>query len=276
MGKQIVGGMGGFTGRVRGFVGYMWNGTWCVRGYSPHIRNPRTEAQQAHRMLFKQEVQLAGRMLPALNLGLRETAREMHMTASNLFVKANQQAFSAVDGELNVDWSRLWVSAGPVSPVAFGEPELDGEGVLTVRFGKAEGYRQGDSMDYVYLYVYCPELGMGYLTEPVYRRRKQISVMLPDSFAGQELQVYGFVVDKEGRASESSYISSVATAAEAEENLLGTINADGGALWNKENNKNSINETENQAVGRRSGIGGDSGDRLQQHLSAAGGGHSAD
>ena len=211
MGKQIVGGMGGFTGRVRGFVGYMWNGTWCVRGYSPHIRNPRTEAQQAHRMLFKQEVQLAGRMLPALNLGLRETAREMHMTASNLFVKANQQAFSMVDGELRVDWSRLWVSAGPVSPVAFGEPELDDAGVLTVRFGKAEGYRQGDSMDYVYLYVYCPELGMGCLTEPVYRKRKQISVMLPDGFANQELQVYGFVVDKDGKASESSYIGGIGT-----------------------------------------------------------------
>ena len=126
MGKQIVGGMGGFTGRVRGFVGYMWNGTWCVRGYSPHIRNPRTEAQQAHRMLFKQEVQLAGRMLPALNLGLRETAREMHMTASNLFVKANQQAFSAVDGELRVDWSRLWVSAGPVSPASSCERKAGG------------------------------------------------------------------------------------------------------------------------------------------------------
>ena len=61
--------MMGLKGKVGLLVSYQWRGKWITRTFSSKPRNPRSEKQQAHRMLFKQEVQLAGRM----NWVLRET-----------------------------------------------------------------------------------------------------------------------------------------------------------------------------------------------------------
>ena len=88
--------LGGFQGRMGPTVGYQWRGKWVVRTFSSHPRNPRTAAQQEHRMLFKQQVQLAGR----LNWVLRETldlvSMEHGMTPCNYFVMRNQEAFGTI------------------------------------------------------------------------------------------------------------------------------------------------------------------------------------
>ena len=96
MAKQTNGTLGGFVGKLGPVVGYRWKNVWCVRSQSRIVNNPRTEAQQEHRSLFKQEVQLAGRMRWAVNIGLKELSDQMDMTAQNLFVRANQQCFSLV------------------------------------------------------------------------------------------------------------------------------------------------------------------------------------
>ena len=117
MAKQTAGFMGGFHGRLGPAVGYMWRGQWCVRSYNPYPRNPRTEAQTAHREMFKREVQLASAMSWAVNLGFRDLAYDMHMTSYNLFVSVNQHAFSLVDGVFTVDWASLRLGLGDVPPV---------------------------------------------------------------------------------------------------------------------------------------------------------------
>ena len=206
MAKQIDGYLGGFRGKLGPAVGYVWNGVWCLRSRPGRIRNPRTEAQQQHRELFKQEVQLAATMGQALNKGLGKVARSMHMTPQNLFVKASQEAFSLEDNRLAVDYSQLVLSAGPVAPVAFGAPEVREGNVLSISFEKNPLHLRADWCDSVYLYVYCPEFGGGYLTAPVYRKDQRISVVLPGSFAGKEVQLYGFVQDAKGRSSETIYI----------------------------------------------------------------------
>ena len=206
MAKQDGGYLGNFRGRLGPAVGYEWNGRWCLRSLPGQVRNPRTEAQQAHRRMFKQQVQLASAMLSAVSLGLGVAARGMQMTTSNLFVKANQHAFSDVDGVLQVDWAALTLSVGPVAPVAFGEAVVETGNVLRVSYEKNPLHLRANESDNVYLYLYCPELGEGFLTQPEYRRRREISVVVPDTFAGREVQLWGFVQDREGRCSETLYI----------------------------------------------------------------------
>ena len=199
---------GGFRGKLGNVVGYRWKDVWCVRMRPERVRNPRSEAQQRHRSLFAAEVRLAGRMGWALNVGLAAVSDEMHMTPHNVFVKANQGAFAAdggSDGGLAVDWEHLIISAGPVSPVALGVPEISGDGVLTVQFEKNTCRMRADNFDQVHLYVYCPAVAMGYLAAPVYRKDKKISLALPETFAGQAFHVYAFVTDKDGRASDTAY-----------------------------------------------------------------------
>lgn len=210
MAKILNNPFGGFSGRLGNVVGYSWKGLWCVRMRPAVVRNPRSEAQQTHRAMFAEEVRLAGRMRWALNIGFATVSDELHMTPCNVFVKANQQAFSIENGNLSVDWKALVVSAGPVAPVALGVPQVSSDGVLDVAFEKNPLHMRADNYDRVYAYIYSPYLGTGYLAAPVYRRDRRIAAALPDELVGQELHVFCFVVDSQGRASETCY-ASVAT-----------------------------------------------------------------
>ena len=94
MAKQTSGILGGFVGQLGPAIGYMWRGIYCVRSKPTRVRNPRTPQQQAHRLLFRTEVQLASRMKQALRRGLQEASREDGMLPQNLFMQLNRQYFS--------------------------------------------------------------------------------------------------------------------------------------------------------------------------------------
>ena len=205
MAKQSGGYMGCYSGKLGNAVGYMWNGIWCLRAHNPKVRNPRTEAQVEHRELFKQEVQLAASMRSAVVKTMTGLAREEGMTSYNLFVKANQPAFSAVDGRLQVDYSALRLSMGNVEPVEFREMSWTDDNVLTVKFRPGQGRR----LDYVYLYVYVPGRKRGFITAPVYRYDKKITFMVSDYFAGYEAHAYLMAMSDDGRWSESHYCGTI-------------------------------------------------------------------
>ncbi len=198
--------MMGLKGKVGLLVSYQWRGKWITRTFSSKPRNPRSEKQQAHRMLFKQEVQLAGRMNWVLRETLDAISAEHGMTACNYFIKKNQSAFSAEDGMLAVNWANLVLSEGPVAPVAFGAPEITERSTLTVNFERNPLHISSSNFDRVYVYLYCPETKMGFFTAPVYRRERRLSVVLPESFIGHEVQLWGMVQDQAGRWSETIYI----------------------------------------------------------------------
>ena len=206
MAKQTDGILGGFNGKVGTVVGYRWKGIWCVRSHNALARNPRTEAQQAHRAMFKAEVQLAGKMRWAVNVGLKLPADEMNMTAQNLFVKGNQHAFSSVEGFFKVDYAALQVSYGPVAPVAFGEVRVVDYRTLVVDFEKNPLHRVASSEDKVYLAAFCPDLNSFALSQPARRGTKSVEMSFLSAYSGKGVHLWGFVVDRAGRASLSEYI----------------------------------------------------------------------
>ena len=155
--------------------------------------------------MFKEEVQLASRMNWVLKESFNALSLAEGLTPCNFFIRENQHAFAWSDERLTVDWASLRLSMGPVAPVAFGVPELTEE-TLTVAFEKNPLHVRADAHDKVYLYVYCPEAEQGYLAAPVYRHTQCVSVVLPRTFAGRELHLWGLVEDRQGRWSESVYI----------------------------------------------------------------------
>ena len=210
--------MGGFRGKLGTAVGYRWNGKWCMRSRPRLVKNPRTEAQQANRALFAEEVRLAARMSWAINHTLTTMAREAGMTAYNLFVSLNQQAFGQEEGHMTVDYPRLMLSMGPVAPVSFGTPTVTEDMCLTIDFEKNMHLPRAKAHDLVSLFVYCPSWGYGYLAAPVYRSSKKISMLLSSLLAGREVHVYGFVEDEQGNFSETVYAGTVICGEGAREN----------------------------------------------------------
>ena len=224
MAKTEYGILDSFIGKVGTVVGYKWNGKACMRAYVRYVKNPRTELQVAHREMFKQEVQLAAKMHWAVGITLRDLAREAGMTAYNLFVKANQRAFGFADGRLQVDYSALRLSFGDVPPVEQPVASRGEDNVLTVSFRRGRGV----GTDYVYLYVYAPDLGEGYLSAPVYRHEKRLSLTLPDHYAGHEVQLYLLVQHAGGGWGNSLYIGALAEGEETVEAVADEV--DGVAL----------------------------------------------
>ena len=198
--------LGGFSGSLGPVVGYQWRGRWCLRAKPQLVKNPRTEEQQRHRMMFREEVRLAARMNWVLRATLEELSLADGLTPCNYFVKDNQRCFGLDEEQLTVDWSRLALSHGPVAPVAFDVPEVSEGTVLTIDFEKNPLHVSAGQYDKVYLYVFCPEVEQGFLSAPVYRRVQRLSVALPEVMAGREVQLWGLVQDSAGRWSETIYI----------------------------------------------------------------------
>ena len=202
MAKQDQGIIGGFRGTIGPVIGYQWRGRWCLRARPQRVANPRTAAQQEHRMLFRDMVRLASRLTPVLRRGLRDASLQEGMTEGNLFVRMNKGLFSAQ----GVDYGRLAVSHGPVAPVAFTHVALDERMVVRCEFEKNPLRMRADGTDEVWLYAYCPAVGRGILAAPVQRRTKHLEAALPDEWAGNEVHLYAFVTDHAQRASSTLYL----------------------------------------------------------------------
>ncbi len=187
-------------------VGYLWKGRACLRRYNRHINYPNTMGQQQQRNWFVGMVRFAATAADALRLGLRIPAADAHMTEGNYFVMMNKKHFGRTPEGVSIDYSQLQLAAGSAADVYFKEPRfLENEG-LTVDFEKNNISFRASGDDKVYLYAYAPDLSEGHLSAPATRRSKEIKTTFPEHWAGHEVHLYGFVVDKEGRASNSTYI----------------------------------------------------------------------
>ena len=191
--------LGGFEGSVGPVIGYKWKDVWCMRRRPTQVCNPRTERQMAHRRLFTDMVRLGGRMGEAVRIGLRQRAAEWQMTECNAFVRLNWSR-----GEMP-SYSDLRLREGTAAPVGFTGAVVDAEGVLTVTYDRMEqaGARNDDK---VHVFVYNATEGLGLLLATTERRARRVTALLPDGWAAEELHVYGFVENRDGHCSKSTYI----------------------------------------------------------------------
>ena len=105
------------------------------------------------------------------------------------------------------EYERIRISEGSAAPVLFREANISNDGILRVDFEKNTQLYRASPDDRVYVYAYCPALEEGFLTAPTTRKTKHLRAALPDHWRGQEVKLWGFVVDREGRASNSAYIA---------------------------------------------------------------------
>ena len=198
--------VGPFIGRVGPVVGYMWKGVHCVRAYVEHVRYPNTESQREERDWIVSMVRFASAARPALKLGFCRHAKDAGMTEGNFFVMMNKQYFSRADGHVEVDYSKLKLSFGTAADVYFHEARFEEGETVSVDFEKNSLQLRSSGDDSVYLYAYAPGVGEGFMSAPAPRRSKKVAIKLPAWWAGQEVHLYGFVVDKDGRPSNTTYI----------------------------------------------------------------------
>ncbi len=206
MGKLLQGIHGPFIGKVGPSVGYMWKHIPCLRSYQKFVHYPNTEGQQRERDWFIAMVRFASQARQALILGLKKQADEAGMTEGNYFVTNNKQHFQRDNGNIVVDYARLQLAAGPAADVIFHTPIFRDHETISIDFDKNTLFSRASGDDKVYVYAYSPDVRTGILLAAVERRTKNITFRLPENWSGMMVHLYGFVVDREGRPSNSTYI----------------------------------------------------------------------
>ena len=96
----------------------------------------------------------------------------------------------------------------------FREADIGDTGILRVDFEKNSGMSRAKGSDRVYIYIYNTDTREGLLSAPAERRSGRLQMQLPDGWNELNTKMWGFTVDKEGRASNSAYIAYGTEAAE--------------------------------------------------------------
>ena len=85
------------------------------------------------------------------------------------------------------------------------------ERYITFPFSPCAEGEKASGDDEVYVYAYCPEAKEGVLSAPAWRKGKSVHLTLPERWQGKEVHFYGFAVDLDGEASETTYIGCLAS-----------------------------------------------------------------
>ena len=204
MGKQVS--TLKMTGSFAGAVGYIDpQGRVQMRSKPEKISDANTKKQQAVRTRFLAITSLA-KAFSKTALGLSIVAKQKKLTWRNMFTKVNYGATEANIGDDSVtaqtDFTLLEVSRGDNPEVSFGSPVFD-EDPLTVKvsFGPNKDMPGASVDDLVYLLVYNPADNRTIISDPVRRAEGSVSVMVPNSWNGETVHVWGF---SQGFASEQA------------------------------------------------------------------------
>ena len=222
MAKLDMGILGGFSGRVGTVVGYYRRGAWFVRAYQPHIKDRKSAAQLEQRSRFKAMIQFASPATPVLRVGLRQAAADWQITEGNAFLKINKDCFprdsrntrdsrdsrdsrntrNSRDSRNSsaIDYPSLQFSQGSYAAPQALQYAVDERGVLAVRWSAAGGRLA----DRIHIYIYSPAAGHG-LAAAAERGQRGVQVLLPEGFAGDDLQVWAFAEGRGGAVSATVY-----------------------------------------------------------------------
>lgn len=191
------------NGHISGKMGDVIHSTYLGRPYvrqKPEIvANPRTEAQQAHRMALVMIARLASDLKDAHKLGLHMHAQRNKLTTDSDFRKLNKHY--CVGG--TISYSQILVSKGPVDEVRFTSVVLDEQHVLHVTFESE--VTDKNRKDVLGLFVYCPVLRKCQALKPVLRAVGEVAEQLPEEFKGHDLHLYGFLQGKKLYTSDTLY-----------------------------------------------------------------------
>ncbi len=185
-------------------------------------------------------IQFASPATPVLRVGLRQAAADWQITEGNAFLKINKDCFpresrisrntrdsrdsrntrntrdsrntrdtrdsrntrNSRDSRNSsaIDYPSLQFSQGSYAAPQALQYAVDEGGVLAVRWSAAGGRLA----DRIHIYIYSPAAGHG-LAAAAERGQRGVQVLLPEGFAGDDLQVWAFAEGRGGAVSATVY-----------------------------------------------------------------------
>ena len=197
MAKYRLGVMGTFENKVGIVVGRKWRNLDIMSAYQPKVFNPNTKRQVEQRQRFGAASKLARGMKLGLVYGFAGVAAGTKSPARSRFVQANIPAVEFTWPDIiDIDYTMVKVSDGSHMNATYGTPASTEPLQINLTYSMpiVEGFSKED--DNVFMVAYNPADGNCVIAHER-ANAGSISVIVPNSWNGETVHVYTFVVGAE-------------------------------------------------------------------------------
>lgn len=209
MGKIGRGILGGVSGKVANVVGSRWKGIDYIRAKPQSVANPRTLAQVNQRNKFSLVLKFLQPNLNFIRVGYKNYAVKKSQFNSAMSYVLNN-AITGVSPSFDIDYSLALLTRGNLTGAL--NPVFDLSTAGQVQFSWDDNSNEGSALatDKVMVVAYNPTKGESvYLTEGAARTDMSQTVVIPNSYSGDDLHMFiSFMNFEETQISNSIYIGS--------------------------------------------------------------------
>lgn len=187
-----------------------WRGLKVVASYNPNPKNPQTDSQQTNRRKFGTLSEFARCLASAIDTAMAYQLRNSKVFPRAWFMKTNKGIVTPSGSGFAVDYSAAKVSKGTLPSVIFGQIDVTMAGQVGVNFLSNEEVEGASLNDRVYAVVYNPQQNTAVMSAPVKRSGFNVPMMVPNTWSGQTIHVWGFVLspatEVDVKVSDSAYV----------------------------------------------------------------------
>jgi hypothetical protein len=209
MGKIGRGILGGVSGKVANVVGGRWKGIDYIRAKPLSVANPRSVLQVNQRTKFALVLRFLQPNLNFVKIGYKNYAVKKSQFNSAMSYILNN-AIIGVSPDFVIDYSLALVSRGNLSPALNPVFDLTTPGQVQFSWDDNSSYGNANASDKAMVLAYNPLKGESiYQTEISIREDLSQTVILPNSYAGDEMHMFiAFMTADDVLVSNSIYIGS--------------------------------------------------------------------
>jgi hypothetical protein len=207
MGKIGRGILGGVSGKVANIVGARWKGIDYIRAKPLSVANPRTLLQVNQRTKFTLALRFLQPNLNYVKIGYKNYAVKKSQFNSAMSYLLNN-AIIGVSPNFEIDYSLALLSRGNLSKALNPVFDLTTPGQVEFSWDDNSTDGNANATDKVMVVAYNPLKGESiYLTEGAIRTDLSQSLVLPNSYSGEEVHLFiSFMSADETQLSNSTYI----------------------------------------------------------------------
>lgn len=207
MGKIGRGILGGVSGKVANVVGARWKGIDYIRAKPLSVANPRTLLQVNQRTKFALVLRFLQPNLNFVKIGYKNYAVKKSQFNSAMSYLLNN-AIIGVSPNFEIDYSLALLSRGNLSTALNPVFDLTTPGQVEFSWDDNSTDGNANATDKVMVVAYNPLKGESiYLTEGAIRTDLSQSLVLPNSYSGEEVHLFiSFMSADETQLSNSTYI----------------------------------------------------------------------
>lgn len=208
MGKIGQGILGGLSGKVGNIIGGSWKGIDYIRIKPTSVANPRTEGQVNQRNKFTATLEFLQPNKDFINVGYKSFAiKQTAFNAAMSYVLNN--AIIGVTPDFSVDYSSALLSKGILSKALNPTADLTTAGQVSFSWDDNSTENNAKRTDKAMLLVYNPIKNEStYQLAGAERITGTDVLTIPNTYAGDTVELFMAFLSLDGKVSNSSYIGS--------------------------------------------------------------------